>query len=282
MQGLLSVGLAVGARQDVLRWLRAAQVGLGHAQGLRWVQAMIDLRCGSYADVLADVRCDAVICDPPFGQRTHTANSGLVARFAGGDDAPRRDLSYDAWTAQDVAEFVAFWAVRCRAWIACMTSDDLIPAYRAAYAAVGLYDFAPVPCLYHRPRLAADGPGSGAIYLMVARPRRKEFLGYGSLPCWYGPIFAPRSTDPHHHIGGKPLEIMRAIVRDYSRDGDLVCDPTAGGATTAIAAAMEGRRFVGAELDPATWAKAQKRIANTAIPVRPLFTESAGVQEPLL
>jgi site-specific DNA-methyltransferase (adenine-specific) len=62
--------------------------------------------------------------------------------------------------------------------------------------------------------------------------------------------------------GGKPLWLMQQLVRDYSRPGDLVCDPCAGGATTLIAAAIEGRRAVGAELDPTTYRKAQARIAK--------------------
>jgi len=59
---------------------------------------------------------------------------------------------------------------------------------------------------------------------------------------------------------------MRAIVRDYSRPGDLVCDPCAGAATTLLAAAMEGRRAVGSEMDPATLEKAQTRIARGFTP----------------
>jgi site-specific DNA-methyltransferase (adenine-specific) len=53
---------------------------------------------------------------------------------------------------------------------------------------------------------------------------------------------------------------MRAVIRDYSRTGDLVCDPCAGGATTLLAAAMEGRRAIGAEMDPETFRKAVKRL----------------------
>ena len=43
-----------------------------------------------------------------------------------------------------------------------------------------------------------------------------------------------------------PLALMGAIVRDYSKRGDLICDPCAGMATTAVAADMFGRLFVGA------------------------------------
>jgi site-specific DNA-methyltransferase (adenine-specific) len=146
-----------------------------------------------------------------------------------------------------------------------MTSDDLIGVWREAYAEAGRLDFAPVGFLDYHPRLVGDGPASGLIYLMVARPRTQEFARWGCLPPWYGPFF-PTHKDKDTAIGGKPMRGMRALVRDYSRPGDLVCDPTAGSATTLLAAAIEGRRAVGAELDPATFALAQRRIAKGYTP----------------
>lgn len=50
---------------------------------------------------------------------------------------------------------------------------------------------------------------------------------------------------------------------------DLVCDPCAGGATTLLAAAIEGRRAIGAERDPATFASAQRRLACGYTPTFP-------------
>lgn len=55
---------------------------------------------------------------------------------------------------------------------------------------------------------------------------------------------------------GKPDWLMRALVRDYSRPGDLICDPLAGFGSTLIAARDEGRRSIGAEIDHATWSVA--------------------------
>ena len=80
----------------------------------------------------------------------------------------------------------------------------------------------------------------------------------------------------------KPLWLMRAIIRDYTRPGDLVCDPCAGGGTTLLAAAMEGRRAVGAEIDPKTYALAQKRIARGYTPTMFEVTASKQKQEALL
>jgi site-specific DNA-methyltransferase (adenine-specific) len=53
---------------------------------------------------------------------------------------------------------------------------------------------------------------------------------------------------------------MRAIVSDYSRPGDLVLDPCAGGGTTLVAAVELGRRAIGCEPDAGRYAIAAKRI----------------------
>ena len=245
---------------------------------------MIDLRLGRWEDVLADVdEVDAVICDPPYGDRTHAGHDAGV-----GLGGKRRSLCYTAWTVTHVHGFVQAWAPQTRGWMACMTSDDLIPAWRAAYAAAGLCDFAPVPWVApgSRVRLAGDGPSCWTVYLMVARPRNIRMARWGTLPGAYTIGAANHGTfaqgaQQGRHIGGKPLPLMRAIVRDYSRPGDLVCDPCAGGATTLLAAAIEGRRAVGSEVDPETYAKAQARIARGYTP-RMRFDQIKGEQQDLL
>ncbi len=60
---------------------------------------------------------------------------------------------------------------------------------------------------------------------------------------------------------------MRAVVRDYSEPGDLIVDPFAGGGSTLRAAVIEGRRAIGAEIDPDTYAKAVERLEQPYTPV---------------
>lgn len=230
---------------------------------------MIDLRCGQWQEVLADIgEVDAVICDPPYGARTHKGHNKASdqVRSATGQKT-RTDLHYAHWTPDDVRAFVAHWAPRCRGWMACMTSDDLIPVWRQAYADAGRYDSAPVGVLTYHPRLTGDGPGSGLVYLMVSRPKSRKFQGGWSNPPWYGPYYPATEK---MHIGGKPLDLMKKIVSDYSREGDIVCDPCAGGATTLLAAGELGRHAVGAECDKDTYAKALDRL-RLAINQQSLF-----------
>lgn len=235
----------------------------------------MDLRLGRYQDVLGDVTCDLLLADPPYGAKTHAGQAAVAGSHlgAGFDNASRRALSYAHWTPDDVHEFVAFWAPRTRGWMACMTSHDLGLVWQAAYEAAGLYSFAPVSVIQDRVRLGGDGPCSSTVYLMVARPKTRQFSTWGALPGWY-----KAGTERNGHIGGKPPDLMRTLVRDYSRPGDLICDPCAGGATTLLAAAQTGRRGVGSESDPTTYAKAAKRLRDTPVAIDWLDVAPKGEQ----
>lgn len=241
--------------------------------------SLYDLRLGRYQDVLSDVEVDAVIADPPFGERTHGAwrEGGAAAKLK------RGSITYQAWSPADVADFVNHWAQRCRGWIAAMTSHDLAPAYQAAYEAAGLYAFAPLPCVTWGGsiRLSGDGPSSWTVWLMVARPKTRAMQKWGTLP---GAYVIPGGQNAWNDGGGggrgKPLDLMRAIVADYSRPGDLVCDPCAGYGSTLAAALQKGRRAIGSEVDPAVYAEARVRLDRVQ-PVD-LFDPGRARQEPLL
>jgi DNA modification methylase len=64
--------------------------------------------------------------------------------------------------------------------------------------------------------------------------------------------------NPHPTV--KPLALMRWLVRLLCPPGGLVLDPTMGSGTTGAAALLEGRRFIGIELEPAYMEIATARI----------------------
>lgn len=66
--------------------------------------------------------------------------------------------------------------------------------------------------------------------------------------------------NPHPTV--KPLELMRWLVRLACPPGGLVLDPFCGSGTTGAAAAIEGRRFCGIELDPAYVRVAAARVEH--------------------
>lgn len=246
----------------------------------------VEIRCGDYRDVLDGVTPDCVVTDPPYGKRTHSghdAGTAAVNRVRSEDERRlrvdkrngavyavgknrRRPIDYAHWTEDDIAAFVARWA-SVPGWIVPLTSQDLWEVWQEAYEALGRYSFAPIPCCIRgmTVRLCGDGPSSWSVRAvpsdaMPSRPR--SMPPWGTLDGFYsGP------SERQLVAGGKPLWLMRALVRDYSRPGNLICDPCAGGGTTLIAAALEGRRAIGAELDPVTFEKACTRIENIALTI---------------
>lgn len=73
-----------------------------------------------------------------------------------------------------------------------------------------------------------------------------------------------RTQRRNTHPTVKPIEIMRYLVRLVTPPGGLVLDPFAGSGTTGCAAVLEGKRFIGLELEPAHAEIARARIAHWA------------------
>lgn len=224
----------------------------------------IDLRLGDWRDVLADVECDALITDPPYSARVHKGFwSGCTTNAEGAADrsGTMRPLEYAHWGPDEFAAFVDHWSDRCSGWMVLLTDHSAMPSLETAYKKNNRYGFPPLPFteIGKCPRMSGDGPASWTCWISVSRPRRKEFLSWGSLPGSY--IFRTGTIEAKKLVvGGKPLALMSAIIRDYTKPGDLVCDPCAGGGTTLVAAESLGRRAIGAEIDPETHAKAMARI----------------------
>ena len=267
----------------------------------------IDLRLGDYRTTLDGETWDAMICDPPYSERTHRGhNDGTstadrlrdhvermraklaetgqattrggskvsqVERLAWAETdlrraelagaTQRRPITYTHWTPDDVHAFVRWAHPRTRGWMVCMCDHVLAPHYVAAMESVGRYVFAPL--VWYAPgsrvRMTGDGPACWVVYIIVSRPRSRAFSKWGSLPGGYSGASDTRAHK-EAHIGGKPLRLMRDLVHDYSRPGDIVCDPFAGYGTTLVAARAEGRRAIGSELDAETYAIAARRCAE--------------------
>lgn len=205
---------------------------------------------------------DCVLTDPPYGARVHSGHDHGV-RKARGLDCDRRTIDYAAWSPADVRGFVAAVSPACRGWMCALTSHDLANAWQEGFLEAGRVEFAPVPCVISgmTVRLGGDGPSSWTVWLMPSRTT--EQAKWGALR---GAYEGPRERQAV--TGGKPLWLMRALVRDYSRPGDLILDPCAGGATTLLAARLEGRRAIGIEMDGDTVEKAVALLKHGRIALK--------------
>lgn len=217
------------------------------------------------------IEVDATIVDAPYSERVSKGYN--AAKRKDGKDGRRID--YESWSPGNVGEFVAFWAPRTRGWIVSITDHELAPAWSAYLTAAGRYVFAPVPVIdgQYNVRLVGDGPASCTTWLIAARPRNATYARWGSLPGYYHRTPGdPRSG----RVGGKPIGVMRRIVSDYSRPGDVVADPCAGQATTLLAAILEGRNATGSECDAETYA-----LGRAVLDAHDPGRASAGLALPL-
>lgn len=196
---------------------------------------------GRWQDCL-DVECDMWCSDAPFSKRTHAGHDkveGLEGRAA---------LGYNFLTPEQVCETVDFWEPRTRQWFTTITDHVLFPVWEQRLQFHGRYVFAPIPVIDVGMsfRYLGDGPSSWTCWLLVARPRTAKGRKWRTTR---GEYMRCPGDEKSKRKGGKPMNTMRAIIRDYSNPGDLVCDPHAGEAMTIRAALAEGRSGVGSEVD---------------------------------
>ncbi len=232
---------------------------------------------------------DHLIVDPPYSERTHKGHDSQQRRdpatmFSDQTGGPRatkvgRPVNYECWGNNDVILAVNLWEPLTRGWFVVMSDHVLAPIWAAVLGAHDRYVFAPLPFVSKgsRVRLAGDGPSSWTTWITVARPRHEPYSKWGTLPGAY-------SAKPERMpvVGGKPLALMRQLVRDYSREGDTVWDPCCGGGTTLVAAKELGRSSIGMDLDRAHCEIAGERLRKTQQTMMKFPAAPRGVQGELI
>jgi hypothetical protein len=69
-----------------------------------------------------------------------------------------------------------------------------------------------------------------------------------------------RSDERDRNTGALHLEPVRHWIRQVSEPGELIVDPFLGSGTTAAAAVLEGRRFLGCDIDPGCVETTRRRL----------------------
>lgn len=202
---------------------------------------------------------DTVITDPPYG-------IGLTNNDR---DGHRRAQSYEILGDHDrtVSIKALLWADNCE-----------IPT--VAFAS----PWAPWPGTW-RNLIAWDKGGAvgggGDICTCLKRTweliqiaRNGAMNGGREDSVWRFPMVPSDTVD---HIAAKPLPLMRALVQRFTNERWMVVDPFMGSGTTGVACALEGRRFIGVEIEHGHFYRAKRRIIE-ALNSQPLFKD----QEPQL
>ena len=64
------------------------------------------------------------------------------------------------------------------------------------------------------------------------------------------------------HSTQKPLDLMKWVLKYYSKEGDVVLDPTMGSGSTGVACKEMNRNFIGMEMDPEIFEVARERLED--------------------
>ncbi len=95
-------------------------------------------------------------------------------------------------------------------------------------------------------------------YLVWGTNGALPVAGTGPYP---GAFQVPTLQSDKYHLTGKPTRLMQQLVRCVP-PGATVLDPFMGSGTTGVACVLEGRDFIGVELDANHYATARRRIDN--------------------
>lgn len=212
---------------------------------------------------------DAVITDPPYSsggmvrgdriQDVHTkyVNSGSgsgneLAAFSGDS---RDSRAYGYWVSLWVSELLR--VTRQGAVIALFTDWRQLPTTSDALQSGGAVWRGVVP--WHKPasRRVQGRWANSCEYIVWGTngPRDLMALEGKALPGF----FQANSPREREHITQKPLDVMRELVK-ITLEGGTILDPFMGSGTTGVAAILEGRRFIGAEMVPHYQQVAERRI----------------------
>lgn len=232
---------------------------------------------------MPDASVDALVTDPPYSSGGFTRGDrteGTKSKYLQSDSGNRDRLVDFAGDNRDQRGY-QFW---CTLWlsetlrilkpggVACLFTDwRQLPVTTDVLQAGGYVWRGVVP--WHKP---ASRPQAGRFTASC------EYVVWGSrggmgmdytAPVLPG-FFQANSPRERDHITQKPVDVMRQIVR-IAPEGGVVLDPFMGAGTTGVAAALEGRRFVGVELVEHYQQVSERRIREAQGHAVPLGDQGA-------
>ena len=201
----------------------------------------IDLRCCGVDDVLREVRGARLIhADPPWQYNPGSAGKGSAQ--------PELNGIYGCITDADIVAHLdaAYDCAAPGARMLCWYTWPKAAEWRAAGMAGARWGGEVTGGAWVK---IGGHPGVGYHWRGQSEPvalfvRRDGAAGRPGELLLNGHVSQPGAHSE------KPLSWLRAMLRAWTEPGDLVVDLYAGLAPMARACALEGRRYVGAEIDP--------------------------------
>ena len=200
---------------------------------------------------------DAIVCDPPYSSggmvRGDRAQTDTKAKYSGGygKQPTHADFTGDSRDQRAYAYWTALWlseALRvARPGSLCLMFTDWrqLPATTDAIQSGGWVWRGIVPWAKPSSRPMPGGFSASCEYVVWGSAGAIERDYENGI---YAPgFFRANSPRDREHLTQKPVEVMRELVK-ICPEGGTILDPFMGSGTTGVAAMIEGRDFIGAEM----------------------------------
>lgn len=211
------------------------------------------------ARVIGNNKIRAVITDPPYGVAYVENKQGLVKISADetkviANDHIQSEEEYEEFTRKYLGMVIPYLEEYNAVYI--FNADPMFPSLRAGMKSAGFYYSQMIIWLKNQPVMSRKD------YLSMY-----ELIAYG----WFGKhkmewsksrnvIYHPRPTKSRLHPTQKPIGLLRKLIPNSTKVGDVVYDPFLGSGSTAVACEHLGRKCISIELDEAYVEIALKRL----------------------
>ena len=217
---------------------------------------------GDCRDVLATLPArsvDHVITDPPYSEHVHSKSRSGSRPLAMGNGKPtfnrEAEFGFDALDEGTRTTCAAEFARVASRWV--LVFSDVESSHRWADALTGEgLDYVRTGAWIKEgctPQFTGDRPAAGFEAITMCHPKgRKRWNGGGKRGVWEVPVVQKRgaTTSDRVHTTQKPLDLMLALVADFTDPDDIILDTFFGSGTTGVAALRLGRRVIGIERLP--------------------------------
>lgn len=214
---------------------------------------------------------DHVCSDPPYEQSLHNTKNKASNHVRRDGGTLGRPLDFEG--VDDIREdVVRLCGDVCQGWFLVFCTIEGVGKWADAINASPMkYKRG---CLWVKPdsmpQMNGQGPAQGAECFVTA------WCGSGFAKWNAGGkrgVYTHLTNPPDRHGGHpteKPWRLMRDIILDFTKPGQVILDPFAGGGTTAVACALTGRKSISIEVNPAYFEIMRLRVEKAVSSVRAL------------
>ena len=219
------------------------------------------------AKIIGNNKIRAVITDPPYGVAYVENKKGFLKLSTDEDktitnDHIQTEEEYEEFTRTYLGSVIPHLEEYNAVYI--FNADPMFPSLRAGMKSAGFYYSQMIVWLKNQPVVSRKD------YLSMY-----ELIAYG----WFGKhkmerskaknvIYHPRPTRSKLHPTQKPIGLLRKLIPNSTKVGDIIYDPFLGSGSTAVACEHLGRKCIGIELD-------EKYVETTLTRLEKLIGEKA-------